>query len=157
MKYSWMSVTSLNITKKKLSPQNLLSLKRMLNDFQYMCGTFLQDVSKDDPNTDSQIPKLVFCREYFSCCSPERYHIFPAKFTHSCVHCGQLSALLPDTPGFFPQCKCCETKALIKKIKWKQLIKLDLSSKKKTEKAIGYYIRYYIRYYICYSWVYILI
>ena len=77
--------------------------------------------------------------------------------THICVHCGQLSALLPDTPGFFPQCKCCETKALIKKIKWKQLIKLDLSSKKKTEKAIGYYIRYYIRYYICYSWVYILI
>ena len=49
--------------KKKLSPQNLLSLERVLNDFQYVRGTILQDVPKDDQNPDSQINKVVFCRE----------------------------------------------------------------------------------------------
>ena len=49
--------------KKKLSPQNLLSLERVLNDFQYVRGTILQDVPKDDQNPDSQINKVVFCKE----------------------------------------------------------------------------------------------
>ena len=55
--------------KKKLSPQNLLSLKRVLNDSQYVCGTILQDVPKNDRNPDSQITEVVFCKENLSCCS----------------------------------------------------------------------------------------
>ena len=62
--------TRLIYAKKKLFPQNLLSLKRVRNDFQYVYGTFLQDVPKDDRKPDSQITELVFCRENLSCCSP---------------------------------------------------------------------------------------
>ena len=49
--------------KKKLSPQNLLSLEGVLNDFQHVHGTILLDVPKDNQNPDSQINKVVFCRE----------------------------------------------------------------------------------------------
>ena len=62
--------TRLIYAKKKLFPQNLLSLKRVRNDFQYVYGTFLQDVPKDERKPDSQITELVFCRENLSCCSP---------------------------------------------------------------------------------------
>ena len=106
--------------KKNLFPQNLLSLKRVLNDFQYVCGTILQDVPKDDRNPDSQITKLVFCKENFSCCSPVEMPYLSRKIHPLiCVHCGRSSALLPNTPEFFPQWKRCETKARIKKNKAK--------------------------------------
>ena len=87
------------LIKNKLSPQNLLSLKGVLNHFQYVHGTILQDVLKDDWDSDSQITELAFCRKNLSCFSLIEIPYFSNKIHPLiCVHCGQLSALLLDTP-----------------------------------------------------------
>ena len=43
-----------------LSPQQVVSVKRLINDFQYVCGTVVQNVPNDDRNPDSKITEVIF-------------------------------------------------------------------------------------------------
>ena len=48
---------------KKLTISEKNALKRVLNDFQYVCGTILQDIQSDERNSDLKVIEKVFCCE----------------------------------------------------------------------------------------------
>ena len=49
--------------KKKLSDAHNSSMKRMLNDFQYVCGTVFHDLPNDDKNKDSLVLEKLHSRK----------------------------------------------------------------------------------------------
>ena len=49
--------------KKKLSDAHNSSMKRMFNDFQYVCGTVFHDLPNDDKNKDSLVLEKLHSRK----------------------------------------------------------------------------------------------
>ena len=83
----------LHYAQKKLQASELNTLKRALNGFQFICGTPLQEMIRDDN---------------LSCTSNiETPHLFIGKFTKICIICGKSTNVHPDDKINFPQCRRC--------------------------------------------------
>ena len=65
-----------------------------------------------------KLPNWYFAEKIFHVALLLRYHIFHAKFTHLFVFVvGDHQLYYQILQSSFSKCKCCETKALIKKTK----------------------------------------
>ena len=57
-------------SRTKLKDGELGSFKRVLNDFQFVCGSVLQEIMVDKNNPDETVLSKVFALENISCKSP---------------------------------------------------------------------------------------
>ena len=109
--------------KKKFTDANKRSMKRILNDFHYVCGTVFSEIPVDERNKDSYVLEMMHCRENLSCESPIEIPYYSSKlFSNVCFHCGRASRLLPSNVEFYPQCMACQSKARAKVTKRKQVV-----------------------------------
>ena len=80
--------------KKKLTNANIMAMKRIFNNFQYVCGTVFHDIPIDERNRDTLILELLHCRENLSCTSPIEIPYYSCKiFPKICYHCGSNKSL----------------------------------------------------------------
>ena len=99
------------------------SMKRMLNDFQYVCGTVFHDLPIDDKNKDSYVLEIVHCRENLTCESPMEIPNYSSKLFKSLwFYCWWAWNLMPSNIEFYPQCTSCQSKTRAKVAKRKQVV-----------------------------------
>ena len=123
-------------TKKKLTNANM-AMKRIFNNFQYVCGTVFHDIPIDERNRDTLILELLYCWENLSCTSPIEIPYCSSKiFPKICYHCGSSKRLLPSDPVFYPQCDRCQSKEQQRIAKWKQVVSSDLGKSKKQKTVV---------------------
>ena len=117
--------------KEKLFGAHKRSMKRMLNDFQYVCGTVFHDLLIDDKNKDSCVLGMIHCRENLTCESPMEIPYYSSKlFKNLCFYCGRERNLMPSNIEFYPQCTSCQSKTRAKVAKRKQVVASDVVKKK---------------------------
>ena len=75
-------------SKKKLSDNEKVALKRFLSSYEYVCGSSFKEVPDDaHPNVD--IIRKVFVRENLSCSSVIESSYYSCKiYRQACVKCG---------------------------------------------------------------------
>ena len=123
-------------TKKKLANANM-AMKRIFNNFQYVCGTVFHNIPIDERNRDTLILELLYCWENLSCTSPIKIPYYSSKiFLKICYHCGSSKRLLPSDPVFYPQCDRCQSKEQQRVAKWKQVVSSDLGKSKKQKTCL---------------------
>ena len=117
--------------KKKLSDVHKWSMKCMLNDFQYVCGTVFHDLPTDDKNKDSFVLGMIHCRENLTCESPMEIPYYSSKlFKNLCFYCVQERNLMPSNMEFYSQFTSCQPKTRAKVAKRKQVVASDVVKKK---------------------------
>ena len=106
-------------------------MKRMLNDFQYICGTVFHDLPIDDKNKDSFILEMLDCRENLTCESPMEIPYYSSKlYENLCFYCGRERNLMRGNVEFYPQYTSCQSKTRAKVAKRKQVVASDVVKKK---------------------------
>ena len=120
-------------SRTKLKDGELKSFKRVLNDFQFVCGSVFQEIMVDKNNPDETLLSKVFARENISCKSSiELPHYSCKAFKQVCIQCAKASKLIVD-PQYYPQCECCKGIEKIKINKRKKTIESDLVANKKVK------------------------
>ena len=72
---------------KKLNNSEKSQPKRFLNDFQYVCGTILQDIPDDERNKDFKLVERVFRRENIACINSTELPYFACQiFREICIY-----------------------------------------------------------------------
>ena len=116
--------------KKKLSDAHKSLIKRMLNDFPYVCGTVFHDLPIDDKNKDSYNLEMLHCRENLTCESPMEIPYYSSKlFKNLCFYCGRERNRIQSNIEFYPQCTSCQSKTA-KVAKGKQVVASVVVKKK---------------------------
>ena len=111
-------------------------MKRMLNNFQFVCGTVFHDLTIDDKSKDSYVLEMSHCRENAASESPVEIPYYSSKlFKNVCFYCGRERSLMPSNVEFYPQCTSCQSKTRANVAKRKQVVASDLVKKK--QKNIG--------------------
>ena len=106
-------------------------MKRMLNDFQYVCGTVFHDLPIVEKNKDSHILEMLHCRENLTCESPTEIPYYSSKlFKNLCFYCGRERNLMPSNIEFYPQCTSYQSKTKAKEAKRKQVVASYVAKKK---------------------------
>ena len=106
-------------------------MKRMPNDFQYVCGTVFHDLPIDDKNKNSYVLEMLHCRQNLACESPMGISYYSSKlFKNLWFNCGRERNLIPSNIEFYPECTSCQSKRRAKAIKRKQVVASDVAKKK---------------------------
>ena len=114
----------------------MASLKRILNDIRYVCGTTLQEVPDDERNKVTSVSKNVCMREILECASNIEIPYYSCNiFKTVCISCGKADSMRPPNDIYYPQCNEC-TSDLVKRSKRKQVLGCDLNAKKKQKTLI---------------------
>ena len=122
--------------KYKLKCNELVSLKRILNDIRYVCGTVLRDIEDDERNKDTSVSKDVYLRENLECGSNIEIPYYSCKiFKIVCISCGKGDNMRPCDDLHYPQCNAC-TSELVKRNKRKQVLGCDLNGKKRQKTLV---------------------
>ena len=117
----------------KLKDGELRSLKRVLNDFQFVCGSVFQEIMLDKNKPDETVLSKVFARENISYKGPIELPYYPCKaFKQVCIQCGKTSKLIVDLQHY-SQCERCKGIEKIKINKRKKIIESDLVANKKVK------------------------
>ena len=120
-------------SRTKLKDGELRSFKRMLNGFQFVCGSVFQEIMFDKNNPDKTVLSKVFTHENIPCKSPIELPYCSCKaFKQVCIQCGKASKLIVDPPHY-PQCECCQEIKKIKINKREKIIESDLVANKKVK------------------------
>ena len=120
-------------SRTKLKDGELRSFKRVLNSFQFVCGSVFQEIMVDINNPDETVLSKVYARENISNKSPIQLLYYSCKaFKQVCIQCGKASKLIVD-PQHYPQCECCKWIEKIKINKRKNTIESDLVANKKVK------------------------
>ena len=89
-------------SRAKLKDGELRSFKRVLNDFQFVCGSALQEIMVDKNNPDETVLSKVFASENISRKSPIELLYYSCKaFRQVYIQCGKASKLIVD-PQRYP-------------------------------------------------------
>ena len=92
---------------KKLTISEKNALKRVLNDFQYVCGTILQDIQSDERNSDLKVIEKVFCRENIACANLIEFPYYSCRIYRTiCIYCGEFTEQSAYTVANAER-KCC--------------------------------------------------
>ena len=76
-------------TKEKLSDAHKMSMKCLLNDFQYACGIVFHNLHIDDKNKDLHVLEMLHCRENLTCESSTEIPYYCKKlFKNIRFYCG---------------------------------------------------------------------
>ena len=95
-------------SKHNLSGNQITSLKRLLNNFRYVCGTIFHDIPLDDPHPDTRVAEHVFNRVNISCKSNIEIPYYTLRsYKKICIRCRRWNGLLPANPEFNTQCSRC--------------------------------------------------
>ena len=91
------SLPCLMYAQRKASTVELKTLKWLLNNFQYICGTTLQGLIVNWNSLEHKMLEKVFASENISCAANMEapyysFGIFPKAF----VYCGKSNSLEPD-------------------------------------------------------------
>ena len=114
-------------------------MKRLLNDFQYVCGTVFHGLPIDDKNKDSYVLEVLHCRENLICESPMAIPYYSSKlFKNLCFYCGRERNLMPTNIEFYPQCTSCQSKTKAQETKRKQVVTSDAVKKKQKKNRLRY-------------------
>ena len=89
--------------KRKLKENVRRKFIRILEDLQYTCGSSLDDIEDEDPDSPVNVVKV---RGNLVCDSLIEVPYFGANHKAICIYCAQNSDLCVDK-GFYPICKNC--------------------------------------------------
>ena len=102
----------------KLRYQELTTLKAVLQDYFYTCGSVLQDAITDPESPTGLVLAKVFVRANLTCQDHIEVPFYSSEvFLDICVHCG-CSTTFVDNPDIYPTCSFCyktETKVFKRK------------------------------------------
>ena len=84
-------------SRAKLKDGELRPLKRVLNDFQFVCGSVFQEIMVDKNKPDATVLSKVFAHENISCKGLIELPYYSCKaFKKVCIQCGKASKLIVD-------------------------------------------------------------
>ena len=128
-------------SKKKTSATQIDAFKRYTNDFVYLCGSSLQEITDSSPdgkNKDAYIENVVYTRENLDCNSKIEIPYY-AVGNHEaiCIYCGNSEVVhgkYGRSPDVYPKCMACDGKEDIKKMKRKTISHEELRKGAKIQK-----------------------